>query len=57
MKKVWEGIRLMSGYKSTQNTSRPNPDNSIDRANELNQFYARFNSKDFTVEHEEIRNS
>ena len=29
----------------------------IDRANELNQFYARFDSKDFSSDHREIRSS
>ena len=47
----------MSGYKSTRNTSRPNPDNSIGRANELNRFYARFDCEDFSDKHREIRNS
>ena len=44
MKKVWDGMKLMSSYsaKTKQSASPVDPNNSKDRANKLNEFYCRF---------------
>ena len=54
MRKVWSGMRLMSGYASKSGNSAPLPDVSVDYANELNSFYNRFDSQDFSNEVKEI---
>ena len=59
MKKVWDNMKLMSGYmqKNQKKNVEPNPENSIDKANELNTFYTRFDVEDFSEEHEKIRSN
>ena len=59
MKRVWDGMRLMSGYVNKNKCSNDLPDISIDYANELNQFYSRFDCHDFSdkVENLMILNS
>ena len=44
MRKVWSGMRLMSGYANKSGNSAPLPDVSVDYAIELNSFYNRFDS-------------
>ena len=46
MKRVWEGMRLMSGY-SNKSKSCLLPNESISYANELNKFYNRFDHHNF----------
>ena len=53
MKKVWEGLKTMSGYKASKvDNAEAQTD---DFANELNNFYARFDCLDFSTERDEIR--
>ena len=54
MKKVWEGMNLMSGRKKVNKPSVLCTSN--DYANELNDFYARFDCHDFSSEKERIVN-
>ena len=48
MKKVWHGMRLMSGYMGKHSSSSPLPDCDQRYVDELNVFYNRFNDKDFS---------
>ena len=57
MKDVWNGMRLMSGFNTGCSKSKQLPDNSVEYANDLNNFYNRFDKHDFSVEHSGIRNS
>ena len=56
MKKVWDNMKLMSGYtkKNQKKNVQPNPDNSLEKANELNAFYTRFDREDFSEQHAQI---
>ena len=47
MKKVWQGMRLMSGYSSGSNKNSVLPRSSTEYADELNEFYNRFNIHNF----------
>ena len=49
MKRVWDGIRLMSGY-SNNSKSCHLPTTSTDYANDLNKFFNRFDEHDFSKE-------
>ena len=49
MKRVWDGIRLMSGYTSKSRSRLPVT--TVEYADELNQFYNRFDNHDFSAEH------
>ena len=49
MKQVWDGLRLMSGHSSCSSRNLL-PNTSTDYANELNQFYNRFDKFDFSDE-------
>ena len=55
MKRVWEGMRLMSGYSNSSSKSSQFPDQSVNYANELNNFYNRFDKHDFSMECNELR--
>ena len=57
MKRVWDNMKLMSGYmqKNQMKNAKPNPENSLEKANELNTFYSRFDTEDFSEEHAKIR--
>lgn len=52
MKRVWEGMNLMSGRKKQQG-SRVSASASVDYANELNRFYARFDCHNFEKDREQ----
>ena len=54
MKRVWDGMRLMSGYNS-KSKSRSLPNSSENYANELNTFYNRFDCHDFSAERRDLR--
>ena len=54
MKKVWNGMRMMSGYSNGSCKSCPLPKTSVDFANELNSFYNRFDCYDFSKETNEL---
>ena len=43
MKRVWEGMRLMSGHTNKSNSCQL-PATNVDYANELNYFYNRFDN-------------
>ncbi|PIK38392.1 hypothetical protein BSL78_24777, partial [Apostichopus japonicus] len=54
MKRVWEGVRLMSGYNNKPKSCLlPRVDE--DYANELNCFYNRFDRQDFSAEHDDFQ--
>ena len=53
MKKVWEGMRLMSGYSNKSGKSSQLPDTSVEHANKVNEFYNCFDKYDF---HNEVDN-
>ena len=48
MKQVWQGMRLMSGNTTNSNSGSKMPDQSMDYANQLNDFYNRFDRHDFS---------
>ena len=50
MKRVWHGMKLMSGYSNGTNKMSSLPRSSNDYANELNVFYNRFDHHDFSTE-------
>ena len=50
--KAWEGIKTLSSYKVTSNL--PCIENNQIFANELNKFYSRFDTHDFTKECDEL---
>ena len=47
-KQAWNGLRVVTGYK--KKTVMPDPDNINEYVNELNEFYARFDTYDFSNE-------
>ena len=49
MKRVWDGIRLMSGYCNNSKSCHL-PTTSTDYANDLNKFFNRFDEHDFSKE-------
>ncbi|PIK37315.1 hypothetical protein BSL78_25853 [Apostichopus japonicus] len=54
MKRVWEGVRLMSGYNNKPKSCLlPRVDE--DYANELNCFYNRFDRQDIAAEHDDFQ--
>jgi hypothetical protein len=55
IKRVWEGMRLMSGYSNGSKRFSQLPQTSSDYANELNQFYNRFDQNDFSEEVSSLR--
>ena len=56
MKKVWEGMGLMSGYKRKKGGGDSGMNvASVEYANELNAFYCRFDKHDFTQERGGLR--
>ena len=57
MKRVWQGMRLMSGYNSVSSKADPLPKVSPDYAGELNRFYNRFDCHDFSSEIRELFNT
>ena len=48
MKKVWEGMHLISGYKGKQEDVSGMNTKTSEVANALNDFYARFDCQDFS---------
>ncbi|XP_033113622.1 uncharacterized protein LOC117114163 [Anneissia japonica] len=57
MKKVWQGMKLMSGYTNSGNIPTPIPNVTVQYVNELNEFYNRFNGYDFKEERRPLFNS
>jgi hypothetical protein len=55
MKKVWTGMRLMSGYSNGSKKHTELPQTSISYANDLNDFYNRFDIHDFSEELSSLR--
>jgi hypothetical protein len=55
MKQVWEGMRLMSGYSKNSSTKNCLPDTSVKYAEQLNEFYNRFDKHDFSAEISKLR--
>ena len=55
MKKVWKGLGEISGRK--QGNARGIAVQSDDYADQLNQFYARFDCHDFSTEREEVKDA
>ena len=51
MKSVWEGLNLMSGCKRKKETNNDSI-GTVEYANNLNQFYSRFDCHDFRLEHD-----
>ena len=47
-RKAWDGIKTITGYKKKSNL--PSVENNETFANELNEFYSRFDTHDFAVE-------
>ena len=54
MKRVWEGMRLMSGYSNSNSKSSQLPNCSEIYANDLNNFYNRFDKHDFSAERDNL---
>ena len=46
-REAWSGLRAMMGKQQTKH-SLPHSANSVDTANEINRFYARFDVRDFS---------
>ena len=57
MKKVWHGMRLMSGYSNGSSKSSPSPRTSLEFANELNAFYNRFDCHDLSQQTNDLLTS
>ena len=55
MKKVWDGMSLMAGYKGKGGGGTQIGDCSEQYANDLNQFYCRFECHDFSKEREQLK--
>lgn len=55
MKKVWEGMRLMSGYVGKGKTDKTQLTGTMKYANDLNNFYNRFDKIDFSEERLRLR--
>ena len=55
MSSVWRGLKQVTGYECNKN--RVNALNERDYANELNDFYARFDQHDFSQAHKQIRDN
>jgi hypothetical protein len=56
MKKAWEGLSIMSGFKGNKGGGSVEKSSATQMdVNELNQFYARFDKHDFSDERENIR--
>ena len=49
MKKVWQSMRVMSGYSNGSNKTSVLPRSSREYADQLNEFYNRFNIHNFTA--------
>ena len=47
VREAWSGLRAMMSKQQTKH-SLPHSSNSVDTANELNTFYARFDVRDFS---------
>ena len=56
VKEVWEGMKMITGYSKGKKGSGL-PDASLSKANELNQFYGRFDTQDFSADRTNILNS
>ena len=56
MKKVWQGMRLMSGFSSGSKTQGSISNNTTSYANDLNNFYNRFDEHDFSEQVCNLRN-
>ena len=56
MKRVWHGMRMMSGYSNGSNKTCPLPKSTPQYANELNDFYNRFDCHDFSLQTAELVN-
>ncbi|KAJ8047182.1 hypothetical protein HOLleu_06113 [Holothuria leucospilota] len=54
MKGVWKGLKLMSGYFNSCSKPSVLPGNSFEYANDLNQFYNRFDCYDFSDKVDEL---
>ena len=54
MKRVWEDMRLMSGYPNASSKSSQMPECNAKYANELNTFYNRSDKTDFSIERKNI---
>ena len=57
MKRVWEGMRLMSGYSKNSSSKNCLPDTSVEYAEKLNEFCNRFYKHDFGAEICDLRNT
>ncbi|KAJ8046472.1 hypothetical protein HOLleu_05150 [Holothuria leucospilota] len=55
MRRVWDGIRLMSGYRNNSNSCHIS-EITLDYANDLNHFYNRFDQQDFSHEYSKLQN-
>jgi hypothetical protein len=55
VKDVWDGMKVITGYSKSKKSDVS--DNTVTYANELNDFYARFDSHDFVSEREEVVSS
>ncbi|KAJ8040889.1 hypothetical protein HOLleu_15327 [Holothuria leucospilota] len=55
MRRVWDGIRLMSGYRNNSNACHIS-EITLDYANDLNHFYNRFDQQDFSHEYSKLQN-
>ena len=55
MKKVWEGMRLMSGYAGKGKVNRSQLNGTREYANNLNHFYNRFDKIDFSDERQRLK--
>ena len=47
-RKAWDGLKTITGYKKKSNL--PSVENNETFANELNEFYSRFDTHDFSDE-------
>ena len=55
LKRVWEGMRQMSGYSNSSSKSSQIPNCTVNYANDLNGFYNRFDKYDFSTERDDLR--
>jgi hypothetical protein len=55
VKEVWDGMKAITGYSKSKKSDVSNT--TVDYANELNDFYARFDVHDFQSERDEVVSS
>ena len=54
---MWSSMRKITGFEKKNNTCTPTVDNVRDYVNDLNTFYCRFDSHDFSTERNSVRDT